>query len=91
MQPSNFCIKFPCCSNFGKYEYETVAYNIMKILADSGDHWRVILWEEYLENIDLPPSKTIRDREYKIFSNVVNYFMNEKTVRNEIGGFWKYI
>ncbi len=34
---------------FGRMEYEVVAQNIMKILAENGDTFRELTWEEYEE------------------------------------------
>ena len=47
-KPSNFT-NYPWNSVFENSEHETIAVNIMFILKRTGDEWRELTWEEYVE------------------------------------------
>lgn len=46
-KPSDFALQFPWDSVFQKSEHETIAENIMKILARTGNEFRELSFEEY--------------------------------------------
>lgn len=76
MKPSNYT-NAPMGSVAQKAEPEWVAQNIMKILARTGDTWRVLSWEEYMEE-RLKDSATDKGGgfsryEQKYFDMVIDY------------------
>lgn len=48
MKPSDFT-EYPWSSVFRNSECETIARNIMIILKRTGDNWRKLEWEEYVD------------------------------------------
>lgn len=49
MKPSHFARTFPHRSMFHKWEHEQVALNIVKILKRTGDKWRRLSLDEYID------------------------------------------
>lgn len=47
LTPKDFATRSPMASVLGKAEAETVARNIMVILARTGNEWRQLGWNEY--------------------------------------------
>lgn len=67
--PSDF-LDHPYDSIFGASEHETIATNIMQILKRTGNTWRVLSEEEYIQECK-KDRKYIPDIEIKIFRDVV--------------------
>lgn len=67
MQPSNFTTH-PYDSILQKSEAETVARNIMVILARTGDIWRELSWKEYQDERKVDGKYA--DTEYGYFEQV---------------------
>lgn len=71
MKPSDIKNIHPWNSVKQKSEYETVARNIVIILAKTGDEWRELTYEEY--------------EKYRLTDG--NYSLGEKKYFNEVVGF----
>ena len=75
MKPSNFC-KHPYGSILQNSESESIACNIMVILARNSDTWRELSWTEY-------KGGGFRDYlEKPYFEKVVKHTVNEEQARN---------
>lgn len=72
-KPSDFVNIQPWDSVFQKSEYETTASCIMKLLANTGDTWRELTYEEYV--------KAQPNANEKRFKEVIKYFKSADTVR----------
>ncbi len=68
--PSNF-FKQPYDSRLQSFKAETVARNIMVILARTGDVWRPLTWDEYMEHRLRDGSFTTSEK--AIFDKVAPY------------------
>ena len=71
MKPSGFKNGSTMSSIFHKHEPEVIAANIMKILARTGDTFRVLTWEEYQEERHKDGNFTEKERPF--FNQVVEY------------------
>lgn len=71
MKPSDFKNKSTMGSIFRKRECEVVAQNVMKILARTGDVFRLLSWDEY--KAERQKDGNFSEREYRFFDDVVNY------------------
>lgn len=89
MKPSDFQNQFPGNSVFSNNEHETIAQNIIVILSRTGDTWRELSWEEYLEQRMLD-GKSEKSFEYWKFMNVNDYCISEDGVRS-FSPFWRNI
>jgi len=76
MKPSNYTSQ-PWNSVLQKSEAETVAGNIMKILAKTGDTWRELTWEEYKEERIKDGGFSESEKHY--FEKVIPYCKSEDT------------
>lgn len=76
MKPSDFKIH-PWNSTAGSYEAETVARNIITILARTGDEWRPLDWAEYkAERLE---DGNFSERERNYFDQVIGYCKSADT------------
>jgi len=89
MKPSDFQNQFPGNSFFSNNEHETVAQNIIVILARTGDTWREISWKEYVKE-RVKDGKSEYSFEGKLFDKVVDYCISEDGVRS-FSPFWRNI
>lgn len=90
MKPSDFKIQ-PWSSRAGKSEAETVARNIMNILARTGDEWRELPWDEYrIARFDDSASTRDMILEEPYFNEVVRFTMSEAAAR-EFSPTWKRV
>jgi hypothetical protein len=48
IKPSFFVDTFPMASIRQKFEWETLAKDCIKLLAETGDKWRLITFQEYI-------------------------------------------
>lgn len=76
MKPSDIKNIKPMASIFGKSEYETIAQNIIKILARTGDEFRALEWEEY--RLERLKDSNFSMLEKPYFDKVLPYTMNAK-------------
>lgn len=74
MKPSNFTT-YPWNSTAQKSEAETVAKNIMLILARTGNEWRPLGWNEYKAERLADGNFSERERPY--FDQVVGFCESE--------------
>lgn len=90
MKPADFKTH-PWSSITGKSEAETVARNIMIILARNGNEWRELPWDEY-ELERMKDHATARDMNLEIpyFSQVLPFTMSEAAAR-EFSPTWKRV
>lgn len=83
--PKDF-IKYPWGSVFQNSERETVALNIMKILSRTGDSFRNLSWEEYLEERVKDGGGNTHNQDYlsehTCFLDVAKYTTSESGARN---------
>jgi hypothetical protein len=70
MTPKNF-VKYPWDSVMNKSECETIAKNIMIILAMNGNEWRDLTWDEYRQHRIMDGSFSDNERPY--FEQVIGY------------------
>ena len=78
MTPQDFCV-YPWDSVFQQSESETIALNIMKILAQTGNEFRELSYEEYEARRQRDGNYSARERAY--FEKVVPYCVSEQAVR----------
>ena len=71
MKPSNFKNASTMGSIFRRSEHETVAKNVMKILARTGDTFRLLSWDEY--KAERQKDGNFSERESGFFNDVANY------------------
>lgn len=83
--PSHFT-NYPVNSVLQKNEAETIAQNIMKILRRTGDTWRPLTWDEYLDNRqgDAPLALPI-----EVHANWISNLQNEKPWFEKVIGYCK--
>ena len=74
MKPSDFKNKSTMGSVARKSEAETIARYIMKILARTGDAFRLLSWEEY--KAERQKDGNFSERERPFFDDVVQYCAN---------------
>lgn len=81
MNPSFFSNKYPwdCAANFDKSEHETIAQNIMVILARTGDEFRELTFEEY--KTERLKDKNFSDREEKYFNEAIKFCKSADTAK----------
>jgi len=78
-----------------KSECEDIALNIMKVLKRTGNTWRRLNWEEYVE-VRLKDKATDKgggfdaSKERPVFYKVIKYTVSEESARS-FGGTWKNI
>lgn len=75
MKPINF-YQHPVGSILKKSEAETVAKNIMRILQRTGNEWRKLTWEEYVEERKKDAADDVfgfSEKEKFFFDQVVDY------------------
>lgn len=91
--PSDF-ITYPWDSVFRNSECETVALNIMKILSRTGNMWRTLSWEEYLDERVKDGGgntySTFAGYESDFFKKVLEYTTSENAAR-KFSNQWKTI
>ena len=75
-KPSYFT-KYPWHSVFNKSECETVALNIMFILARKGNYFRELPWEEYKSERIIDGN--FSEKEQSFFEKVVPYCKSPET------------
>jgi len=82
--PKDF-IKYPWGSVFENSERETVALNIMKILSRTGNEWRTLSWDEYLEERVKDGGGNTHNQYYlsekDCFEDVIRYTVSESTAK----------
>jgi len=79
MKPSDFSQQQPMNSVKQKCECETVARNIMQILAINGDTWRTLPLEEYTYVRKSHGNWSPREDDF--FNDVIGYCKSEDTAR----------
>ena len=79
LKPSDFSQIQPMNSVKQKSECETIAHNIMQILAISGDTWRVLPLDEYTEV--RKSHGNWNSREDGFFNEVIGFCKSEDTAR----------
>lgn len=77
--PSEFN-KHPWSSVLQKTEAEVVARNIMVILSRTGDEWRELGWEEYVEERMKDTGFSQMERQY--FDKAISYTKSEAAARS---------
>jgi len=85
MRPSVFARIFPYCSIFCDANYEIVAEEIMQLLEETDDEWRLVSLDEYQKRywgIRMPDSRKKR------FFAVREYCISEQKAR-EFSPWWK--
>lgn len=78
IKPSAFT-KFPMGSTMQKSEAETIARNIMVILARTGDTFRLLTWDEYKTEREKDANFSTGERAY--FDVVIDYCKSADTAR----------
>ncbi|PID34886.1 MAG: hypothetical protein CR971_00920 [candidate division SR1 bacterium] len=78
-KPSDFSKIRPWSSIFQNVECETIALNIVGILARTGDEWRELKWEEYKEEREKEGVSLSSKHEY--FEAISEYCSTYKTAR----------
>jgi hypothetical protein len=78
LKPSDFT-EFPCSSVLQKSEAETVAQNIMKILKRTGDEFRPLSKEEYIDQREIDGNFSRGELSY--FDQVIDYCKNADTAQ----------
>jgi len=82
--PKDF-IKYPWDSVFHNSERETVALNIMKILSRTGNKWRNLSWDEYLDERVKDGGGNTHNQDYlsekTCFEDVSKYTTSEDVAR----------
>ena len=82
--PKDF-IKYPWGSVFQNSERETVALNVMKILSRTGNAFRALSWDEYLEERVKDGGGNTYNQDYLseqvCFLDVVKYTISENDAR----------
>lgn len=78
MTPQDFCV-YPWDSVFQQSESETIALNIMKILAQTGNEFRELSYEEYEARRQRDGNYSARERDY--FEKVASYCVSEQAAR----------
>jgi len=86
MKPSVLAKIQPMSSITQKSEYETIATNIMRILARTGDTFRSLSWREYKK--ERLKDKGFEEGEKGYFNRVKYYCSSAKAARNFCEG-WK--
>lgn len=79
MKPSDISNKFPYDSVFQNNESEVVAANISVILADNGDEFRKLPFDEYVSRRLIDGNFTMSEQEY--FVKVVDYLATEESAK----------
>lgn len=88
LKPSYFLDTFPNNSIFKKSEYETICFNIINILANTGDIFREISWEEYKKRRLKDGNFTNIEKYY--FDKVIKYTVSEDMLM-KFSNKWKNI
>lgn len=83
--PSSFR-NHPMSSVFRKSEYETIAQNIMIILAKNGDKFRKLSWKEYKTERLIDGNFSEGEKMY--FNAVINYTTSAKKAQT-FSNSWK--
>lgn len=78
MKPSSF-MKHPYGSVLANSESETIARNIMVILARTGDKFRSISWEEYRSHRQADGNFTSSEKSY--FDRVAGFCTSEESAK----------
>jgi hypothetical protein len=78
MKPSNY-MKHPYDSVFQNNESETIARNIMVILARTGNTWRDLTWDEYATERQKDGGSVLY--EYSLFNKVIGYCKSPDTAK----------
>jgi hypothetical protein len=78
MKPSDFTTH-PYSSVFMKSEHETIARNIMVILERTGDEFRDLSWEEYIQERE--KDGNFSTGEQKFFNDVKPYTLNSEVAK----------
>lgn len=78
LKPSNFKIH-PWDSIFKNNETETIARNIMVILARTSDTWRSLSWNEYVAERTNDGAFTEWEKPY--FDKVIDYTVSPETAK----------
>lgn len=79
MTPRDICTIHPFNSITQSHKAETVARNIMVILARTGNVFRLLTWEEYKAQRIVDGHFT--ERECEFFEKVSRFCVTEETVR----------
>lgn len=85
LKPSDFKSVFPWSSVLGKSEPEQVALNIMIILARTGNEFRPLTWDEYMQERikdgGTDAGAHFLNDEKKYFDEIIEYFQSAATAR----------
>lgn len=88
MKPSDFSYVFPFLSKVGKRECEVIAYDVMKMLSEKGDVFRIPSFDEYIDFYN--EEKNISAVHGRGFDIVKDYFVSETKVRS-FAGRWEFL
>lgn len=78
MKPSDFT-NYPIASILQKNEAEAIARNIMVILRRTGNTWRNLPWDEYVEHRKKDGNFTESEKVY--FDKVIGYCQSPETAK----------